>query len=94
MVQQKTFWHLLPHRRMPSEYEIVTSKLLLNTGDGTRARYALWAPSLRFLKDKRRAQPCLRSTICLPGFQNSAVTIYAPWVSNRLVQRGMLTPAT
>jgi len=23
MVQQKTFWHLLPQRRMPSEYEIV-----------------------------------------------------------------------
>jgi hypothetical protein len=27
-VQQKTFWRLLPQRRMPSEYEIVTSKLL------------------------------------------------------------------
>ena len=31
MAQQKTFWHLAPERRMPSEYEVVTSKLLLNT---------------------------------------------------------------
>jgi toluene monooxygenase system protein E len=34
MAQQKTYWHLLSQRRMPSVYEIVTSKLLLNTGEG------------------------------------------------------------
>jgi toluene monooxygenase system protein E len=45
MVQQKTFWHLLPQRRMPSEYEIVTSKLLLNTGEGfTGKRFELDVP--------------------------------------------------
>jgi len=45
MAQQKTFWHLLSQRRMPSEYEIVTSKLLLNTGEGfTGKRFELDVP--------------------------------------------------
>jgi toluene monooxygenase system protein E len=45
MPQQKTFWHLLPQRRMPSEYDIVTSKLLLNTGEGfTGRRFELDVP--------------------------------------------------
>lgn len=39
MVQQKTFWHLLSQRRMPSEYEVVTSKLLLNTGEGFTGKH-------------------------------------------------------
>jgi len=38
MPQQKTFWHLLPQRRMPTEYEVVTSKLLVNTGEGFTGR--------------------------------------------------------
>ena len=45
MAQQKTYWHLLPHRRIPTEYEIVTSKLLLNTGEGyTGKRFELNVP--------------------------------------------------
>lgn len=45
MAQQKTYWHLLPQRRMPTEYEIVTSKLLLNTGEGhTGRRFELNVP--------------------------------------------------
>lgn len=45
MAQQKTYWHLLPQRRMPTEYEIVTSKLLLNTGEGyTGKRFELNVP--------------------------------------------------
>ena len=27
MPQAKTYWHLAPHKRMPSEYELVSSKL-------------------------------------------------------------------
>ena len=38
MRQQKTFWHLLPQRRMPTEYEVVTSKLLVNTREGFTGR--------------------------------------------------------
>jgi toluene monooxygenase system protein E len=45
MTQQKTYWHLLSQRRMPTEYEIATSKLLLNTGEGhTGRRFELNVP--------------------------------------------------
>ena len=45
MPQQKTYWHLLPQRRMPTEYEIVTSKLLCYTGEGfTGKRFELDVP--------------------------------------------------
>jgi hypothetical protein len=45
MPQQKTYWHLLRQRRMPTEYEIVTSKLLCYTGEGfTRKRFELDVP--------------------------------------------------
>ena len=45
MPQQKTYWHLLPQRRMPSEYEIVTSKLLCYTREGfTGKRFEIDVP--------------------------------------------------
>jgi toluene monooxygenase system protein E len=45
MPQQKTYWHLMPQRRMPTEYEIVTSKLLCYTGEGfTGRRFELDVP--------------------------------------------------
>lgn len=45
MPQQKTYWHLAQQRRMPSEYEIVTSKLLCYTGEGfTGKRFELDVP--------------------------------------------------
>ena len=45
MAQQKTYWHLLPQKRMPNEYEIVTSKLLCTTGEGfTGKRFELDVP--------------------------------------------------
>ena len=45
MPQQKTYWHLLEQRRMPSEYEIVTSKLLCYTGEGfTGKRFEIDVP--------------------------------------------------
>jgi toluene monooxygenase system protein E len=47
MAQQKTYWHLLSQKRMPSEYEIVTSKLLCYTGEGfTGKRFELDVPLL------------------------------------------------
>ncbi len=45
MPQQKTYWHLLQQRRMPTEYEIVSSKLLCYTGEGfTGKRFELDVP--------------------------------------------------
>jgi len=45
MPQQKTYWHLMQQRRMPSEYEIVSSKLVCFTGEGfTGKRFELDVP--------------------------------------------------
>ena len=45
MPQQKTYWHLLQQRRIPTDYEIVTSKLLCYTGEGfTGKRFELDVP--------------------------------------------------
>ena len=45
MAQQKTYWHLLAQKRMPDEYEIVTSKLLCYTGEGfTGKRFEVDVP--------------------------------------------------
>jgi toluene monooxygenase system protein E len=58
MVPQKTFWHLLPLRRMPSEYEIVTSKLLLNTGEGfTGKRFELDVPLQQWYEQYQQGSP-------------------------------------
>jgi toluene monooxygenase system protein E len=51
VAQQKTYWHLLGQRRMPTEYEIVTSKLLCYTGEGfTGKRFELDVPLLDWYK--------------------------------------------
>jgi toluene monooxygenase system protein E len=58
MVQQKTFWHLLPQRRIPTEYEIVTSKLLLNTGEGfTGKRFELDVPLRQWYEQYQQGSP-------------------------------------
>jgi toluene monooxygenase system protein E len=45
MSPQKTYWHLQQQGRIPSEYEIVTSKLLFYTGEGfTGKRFELDVP--------------------------------------------------
>jgi toluene monooxygenase system protein E len=45
MSPQKTYWHLQQQGRIPTEYEIVTSKLLLYTGEGfTGKRFELDIP--------------------------------------------------
>src|SRR3984893_14526728 len=63
MVQQKTFWHLLPQRRMPSEYEIVTSKLLLNTGEGfTGKRFELDVPLRQWYEQYQQGSPLVCSS--------------------------------
>jgi toluene monooxygenase system protein E len=45
MSPQKTYWHLQQQGRIPTEYEIVTSKLLIYTGEGfTGKRFELDVP--------------------------------------------------
>src|SRR5919109_4450797 len=58
MAQQKTYWHLLEQRRMPTEYEIVTSKLLCYTGEGfTGKRFELDIPLLDWYKRYQQDSP-------------------------------------
>lgn len=58
MAQQKTYWHLLQQRRMPTEYEIVTSKLLCYTGEGfTGKRFELDVPLLDWYKRFQQDSP-------------------------------------
>ncbi len=58
MAQQKTYWHLLQQRRMPTEYEIVTSKLLCYTGEGfTGKRFELDVPLLEWYKRFQQESP-------------------------------------
>ncbi len=58
MPQQKTYWHLLQQRRMPTEYEIVTSKLLCYTGEGfTGKRFELDVPLLDWYKRYQQESP-------------------------------------
>jgi toluene monooxygenase system protein E len=58
MAQQKTYWHLLQQKRMPSEYEIVTSKLLFYTGEGfTGKRFELDVPLQDWYKRFQQDSP-------------------------------------
>ena len=58
MAQQKTYWHLLQQGRMPTEYEIVTSKLLCYSGEGfTGKRFELDVPLLDWYKRFQQDSP-------------------------------------
>jgi toluene monooxygenase system protein E len=55
---QKTYWHLLSQKRMPTEYEIVTSKLLLYTGEGfTGKRFELDVPLQKWYQQYQEGSP-------------------------------------
>jgi toluene monooxygenase system protein E len=75
MTVQKTYWHLLQQRRMPTEYEIVTSKLLCYTGEGfTGKRFELDVP----LQDwyKRYQQESLLTCSSWENFRDPRETTY------------------
>ena len=58
MAHQKTYWHLLQQKRIPTEYEIVTSKLLCYTGEGfTGKRFELDVPLLDWYKRFQQESP-------------------------------------
>jgi toluene monooxygenase system protein E len=58
MPEQKTYWHLLQQRRMPTEYEIVTSKLLCYTGEGfTGKRFELDVPLKEWYRRYQEESP-------------------------------------
>src|SRR6202007_2699879 len=58
MAQQKKYWHLLQQMRMPTEYEIVTSKLLCYTGEGfTGKRFEIDIPLKDWYKRFQQDSP-------------------------------------
>src|ERR1700722_14303756 len=78
MPQQKTYWHLLQQKRMPTEYEIVTSKLLCYTGEGfTGKRFELDVP----LKDWYRQYQQESLLVCSSWekFQDPRETTYTKY---------------
>src|ERR1700728_1361382 len=63
MSQQKTYWHLLQQKRMPTEYEIVTSKLLCYTGEGfTGKRFELDVPLKDWYRRYQEESPLICSS--------------------------------
>jgi toluene monooxygenase system protein E len=63
MAQQKTYWHLLQQKRMPTEYEIVTSKLLCYTGEGfTGKRFELDVPLKDWYRRYQEESPLVCSS--------------------------------
>jgi toluene monooxygenase system protein E len=63
MSQQKTYWHLMQQKRMPTEYEIVTSKLLCYTGEGfTGKRFELDVPLKDWYRRYQEESPLVCSS--------------------------------
>jgi toluene monooxygenase system protein E len=63
MAAQKTYWHLLSQKRMPTEYEIVTSKLLCYTGEGfTGKRFELDVPLKDWYRRYQEESPLVCSS--------------------------------
>ena len=78
MAQQKTYWHLLEQRRMPTEYEIVTSKLLSYTGEGfTGKRFELDVPLLDWYKRFQQGSPLICSS--WDNFRDPRETTYTKY---------------
>src|ERR1700750_3286097 len=78
MPQQKTYWHLLPERRMPTEYEIVTSKLLCYTGEGfTGKRFELEVPLLGWYRRCHQDSPLTCTS--WEAFQDPRETTYTKY---------------
>jgi toluene monooxygenase system protein E len=84
MSQQKTYWHLLQQRRMPTEYEIVTSKLLCYTGEGfTGKRFELDVPLKDWYRRYQEESPLVCSS--WEKFRDPRETTYTKYTD---LQRG------
>jgi toluene monooxygenase system protein E len=78
MAQQKTYWHLMQQKRMPTEYEIVTSKLLCYTGEGfTGKRFELDVPLLSWYKRFQEDSPLTCSS--WESFRDPRETTYTKY---------------
>ena len=84
MPKQKTYWHLLKQRRLPTEYEIVTSKLLCYTGEGfTGKRFELDVPLKDWYRQYQQESPLVCSS--WEEFRDPRETTYTKYTD---LQRG------
>jgi len=80
MPLQKTYWHLARERRMPTEYEIVTSKLLCYTGEGfTGKRFELDVPLQRWYRQYQ--QGSLLTCTSWEKFHDPRETTYSKYTA-------------
>jgi toluene monooxygenase system protein E len=83
MSPQKTYWHLQQQARIPSEYEIVTSKLLLYTGEGfTGKHFELDVPLKDWYAKYQEASPLRCSS--WEKFRDPRETTYAKYTDLQL----------
>jgi toluene monooxygenase system protein E len=83
MCPQKTYWHLQKERRIPSEYEIVTSKLLIYTGEGfTGKRFELDVPLKDWYAKYQEASPLTCSS--WEKFRDPRETTYTKYTDVQL----------
>jgi toluene monooxygenase system protein E len=76
--RQKTYWHLDRERRMPTEYDIVTSKLLCYTGEGfTGKRFELDVPLQRWYRQYQEGS--LLTCTSWEKFHDPRETTYAKY---------------
>ena len=79
MAQQKTYWHLLQQKRIPTEYEIVTSKLLCYTGEGfTGKRFELDVPLQDWYKRFQQDSPLTCAS--WDNFRDPRETTYTKYI--------------
>lgn len=80
MAQQKTYWHLLQQQRMPTEYEVVTSKLLSYTGEGfTGKRFEIDVPLSDWYERYQRGSPMTCSS--WDSFRDPRETTYTEYTA-------------
>ena len=80
MAEQKTYWHLLRQRRMPTDYEIVTSKLLTYTGEGfTGKRFEIDVPLLDWYERYQTGSPLTCSS--WDSFRDPRETTYTEYTA-------------
>jgi toluene monooxygenase system protein E len=83
MPPQKTYWHLQKQGRIPSEYEITSSKLLFYTGEGfTGKRFELDVPLKSWYAQYQETSPLTCSS--WENFRDPRETTYTKYVDIEL----------
>lgn len=86
---QKTYWHLIPRRRIPSEYDVASSRLLYYPGRGL----SVATPVAAWHARRQAAVPVAGtgwSSIDWERFEDPRRTTYAAYVARRRDREGFV----